>query len=65
MKLPDGSALWITSSRYLTPAGAPLQAKGLEPDTAVDQPEGDFGAPAPADVILQRAIEKLSTKKAA
>jgi carboxyl-terminal processing protease len=65
VKLPDGSALWITSSRYLTPAGAQLQAKGLDPDVVVDQPEGEFGAPAPADTILQRAIEKLSTKKAA
>ena len=65
VKLPDGSALWITSTRYLTPAGAQLQAKGLEPDVVVDQPEGDFGAPAPADAILQRAIERLSTKKAA
>jgi carboxyl-terminal processing protease len=65
VKLPDGSALWITSTRYLTPAGAQLQAKGLEPDVVVDQPEGDFGAPAPADAILQRAIEKLRTKKAA
>lgn len=65
VKLPDGSALWITSSRYLTPLGAVLQAKGLDPDVAVDQPEGDFGAPAPADAILQRAIERLTTKKAA
>jgi carboxyl-terminal processing protease len=68
VKLPDGSALWITASRYLTPAGAPLQAKGLEPDVVVDQPEGDFGAPAPADAILQRALERLErllTKKAA
>ena len=65
VKLPDGSALWITSTRYLTPAGTQLQAKGLDPDVVVDQPEGEFGAPAPADAILQRAIEKLSTKKAA
>jgi carboxyl-terminal processing protease len=65
VKLPDGSALWITSTRYLTPAGAQLQAKGLEPDVVVDQPEGEFGAAAPPDAILQRAIEKLSTKKAA
>ena len=65
VKLPDGSALWITSTRYLTPAGAQLQAKGIEPDVVVDQPEGDIGAPAPADAILQRAIEKLTTKKAA
>jgi carboxyl-terminal processing protease len=65
VKLPDGSALWITSTRYLTTTGEQLQAKGLEPDIVVDQPEGEFGAPAPADAILQRAIEKLSTKKAA
>jgi carboxyl-terminal processing protease len=65
VKLPDGSGLWITSSRYLTPAGAPLQAKGLEPDIPVDQPETDFGSPALPDAILQRAIERLSTKKAA
>jgi carboxyl-terminal processing protease len=65
VKLPDGSGLWITSSRYLTPAGAVLQAKGLEPDVAVDQPEGEIGGPAPPDLILQRAIERLTTKKAA
>jgi carboxyl-terminal processing protease len=65
VKLPDGTALWITSTRYLTPAGAQIQSKGLEPTVAVDQPEGDFGAPPPPDAILQRAIERLSTKKAA
>ena len=65
VKLPDGSALWITSTRYLTPSGAQIQAKGLEPDVVVDAPEGEFGAAPPADVILQRAIEKLTTKKAA
>jgi carboxyl-terminal processing protease len=65
VKLPDGAALWITSSRYLTPAGAQIQSKGIEPNIVVEQPEGDFGAPAPADAILQRAIERLSTRKAA
>jgi carboxyl-terminal processing protease len=65
VKLPDGSGLWITSTRYLSPTGAQLQAKGLDPDIPVDQPEGDFGAPAPADQILQRAVERLSVKKAA
>jgi carboxyl-terminal processing protease len=65
VKLPDGAALWITSTRYMTPGGSQIQAKGLEPNVAVEQPEGDFGAPAPADAILQRAIERLSTKKAA
>jgi carboxyl-terminal processing protease len=65
VKLPDGTALWITSTRYLTPGGAQIQTKGLEPDVAVEQPEGEFGAPPLPDTILQRAIERLSTKKAA
>ncbi len=65
VKLPDGSALWITSSRYLTPGGAQIQAKGIEPDVPVEQVDAEFGAPPPPDTILQRAIERLSTKKAA
>jgi carboxyl-terminal processing protease len=65
VKLPDGTALWITSTRYLTPGGTQIQAKGLEPDVAVEQPEGELGAPPLPDTILQRAIERLSVKKAA
>jgi carboxyl-terminal processing protease len=65
VKLPDGSGLWITSSRYLTPGGTPIQGKGLEPDVPIDYQDGDFGAPAPADTILQKAIERLTVKKAA
>jgi carboxyl-terminal processing protease len=65
VKLPDGSGLWITSSRYLTPAGVPIQGKGLEPDVPIDYQEGEFGAAAPADTILQKAIEQLSARKAA
>jgi carboxyl-terminal processing protease len=65
VKLPDGTALWITSARYLTPGGAQILAKGIEPNVVVEQPEGEFGTPAPPDAILQRAIERLSTKKAA
>ena len=65
VRLPDGSGLWITSSRYLTPAAAAIQGKGLEPDVPVDYQDGEFGAPAPADTILQKAIERLTVKKAA
>ena len=65
VKLPDGSGLWITSSRYLTPAGAAIQGKGLEPGVPVDYQDGEFGSPAPPDTILQNAIERLTTKKAA
>ncbi len=65
VKLPDGSGLWITSSRYLPPSGTALQTRGLEPDVPVDQPDAEFGEPAPPDTILQRAIERLTAKKAA
>jgi carboxyl-terminal processing protease len=66
VKLPDGSGLWITTSRYLTPDAKPIQSKGLEPTVAVDQPEGEFGAPPPqVDPILQKAMERLAAKKAA
>jgi carboxyl-terminal processing protease len=65
IKLPDASGLLITSSRYLTPAGVSIQSKGLAPDVVVDVRDGDFGAPVPPDQILQKAIERLSGKKAA
>ena len=66
VKLPDGSGLWLTSSRYLTPKGAPLHQRGLEPAVVVDEPDVEFGQPAPtADPVLDKAIERLSVKKAA
>ena len=65
VKLPDGSGLWITASRYLTPAGSALHTKGLVPDISADQPDAEFGAPEPADTILMKAVERLSAKKAA
>jgi carboxyl-terminal processing protease len=67
IKLPDGSGLWLSTSRFLTPAGAQLHEKGLEPTIAVDEPEvTEFGVQAPtADPVLDKAIEHLSEKKAA
>ena len=67
IKLPDGSGLWLSTSRFLTPSGAQLHEKGLEPTVAVDAPESaEFGAPPPAtDPILEKAIERLNEKKAA
>jgi carboxyl-terminal processing protease len=66
VKLPDGSGLWLSTTRYLTPAGAPLHEKGLEPTVAVDQPDVEFGQPAPpGDPVLDKALERLSAKKAA
>jgi carboxyl-terminal processing protease len=66
IKLPDGAGLWLSTTRYLTPAGAPLHEKGLEPTVAIDEPEADFGQPAPTtDPILEKALERLAEKKAA
>jgi carboxyl-terminal processing protease len=66
IKLPDGSGLWLSTSRYLVPAGTPLHGRGLEPTVAVDQPDVEFGQPAPiADPVLDKALERLSSKAAA
>jgi carboxyl-terminal processing protease len=66
VKLPDGSGLWITTSRYLMPDGTPLHEKGLEPTIAIDQPRVDFGeTPATGDPILEKALERLAEKQAA
>jgi len=66
IKLPDGSALWLTTARYMTPAGTPLHEKGLEPTVVVDLPDVEFGQPAPAgDPALDKALERLAAKKAA
>jgi carboxyl-terminal processing protease len=66
IKLPDGSGLWLSTVRYLTPAGASLHEKGLEPSIAVDEPDVEFGQPAPStDAALEKALEQLSLKSAA
>jgi carboxyl-terminal processing protease len=66
VKLPDGSGLWLSTSRYLTPSGHPLHEKGLEPTVAVDEPDVEFGqTPAAGDPVLDKALERLGDKKAA
>lgn len=80
VKLPDGAGLWLSTTRYLTPAGTALHEKGLEPTVTVegqDMSEGHSDAGAPAtqgapgdnakmpDPILDRALQYLSEKKAA
>lgn len=66
-KLPDGSGLWLSTVRYLTPTGAALHEKGLEPTIAVDEPDvTEFGAqPPPGDPLLDKALEQFAGKKAA
>jgi carboxyl-terminal processing protease len=67
VKLPDGAGLWLSTTRFLTPAGAQLHEKGLEPTVAVDEPDpAEFGAPpSTIDPVLDKALERLSEKKAA
>lgn len=66
IKLPDGSGLWLSTLRYLLPAGTPLHGKGLEPTVTVDEPDVEFGQPAPSvDNALKKAIERLTLKAAA
>ena len=66
IKLPDGSGLWLTTTRYLTSAGTPLHAKGLEPTVAVDEPDVEFGQPGPTtDEALEKALQRLTLKAAA
>ena len=66
IKLPDSTGLWISTSRYLTPDGTPLHEKGLEPTVPVEEPDVEFGeAPPPGDPILDKALERLSLKRAA
>jgi carboxyl-terminal processing protease len=66
VKLPDGTGLWITTVKYLTPSGEPLHEKGLTPAVAVETPDVEFGQPEPTtDPILEKALERLAEKKAA
>jgi carboxyl-terminal processing protease len=66
IKLPDGTGLWLTTTRYLMPDGSPLHEKGLEPAVPVAEPEVDFGQTPPAgDPILEKALEHAKLKKAA
>lgn len=46
LALPGGSALKLTIARYYTPSGRSIQAEGILPDIAAEQPKGD-GMPTP------------------
>ena len=66
VKLPDGSGLLLSSTRYLTPKNEGIHERGLTPDVEVDQPDVEFGGTPPAkDDTLDKALERLVDKKAA
>lgn len=61
--LPDGAAMWMSYSWFLTPAGTPIHERGLQPDVAVAQPDTEFGAPLPpGDATLDKAVERLKPR---
>ena len=66
VRLPDGSGLWLSTARFLTPKDDVIHEKGLTPDLVVDAPDVEFGGEAPpTDVILEKAIERVAPKAAA
>jgi carboxyl-terminal processing protease len=66
VKLPENRGLWLTYAKYLRPDGEPIHGRGLEPDAQVEEPDVEFGAAPPeTDPILDAAIARITTKKAA
>ncbi len=64
-QLPDGSAVKITSARYLTPHGRDINTVGIEPDIKAPDPArnarlGDLRA----DTQLQAAVTYLQGRLA-
>jgi carboxyl-terminal processing protease len=63
VKLPESRGLWLTYAKYLTPGGEPLHGRGLEPDVKAEEPDVEFGAPAPEkDVVLDAAISHARSR---
>ena len=70
VKLPDGSGLLLSTTRYQAPDGKDIHEKGLTPEVEVDEPEVEFGStPPPGDPTLERALKvvagDVTEKKAA
>ena len=63
VSLPDGSAMLLSNSWFLTPAGEQIAEKGLAPNVEVEEPDVDLGGPPPStDPILLKAIDRVGNK---
>ena len=63
-RLPDHSAIKITTARYLTPNNRDINHLGIKPDIIVEANKGDrFGDPA-RDVQLKRAMDYIDDRMA-
>jgi carboxyl-terminal processing protease len=60
VKLPDGSALWLTYMRWLGPKGTAIHGTGIVPVVPVSEPDVEFGAKATDDPILDKALETVT-----
>ncbi|MBM2826920.1 MAG: family peptidase [Dehalococcoidia bacterium] len=58
-ELSDGSALYVTTARWLTPKGRLIEGNGLTPDIEVDFTREDLTAG--RDPQLERAVEHLKS----
>ena len=66
VKLPQERGLWLTWARYLTRKGDPIHEQGLKPDVVIEEPNVEFDeVPPSGDAMLDKAIERALTKKAA
>ncbi|MBV9262877.1 MAG: peptidase S41, partial [Candidatus Eremiobacteraeota bacterium] len=62
--LPDGSAIKITTARYLTPRNRDINHLGITPDiTVAENKHPQFGIPS-KDEQLSRALQYLDEKLA-
>jgi carboxyl-terminal processing protease len=60
VKLPEGHALMLTTSRYTLGDGTSIHTRGLRPEVLVEVPVVPFDEPAPAtDATLTRAFEVI------
>jgi carboxyl-terminal processing protease len=65
VKLPDGSGLWMTYARYLSPGGVVIHGTGLIPSVEVEEPDVEFGDQPKSDPILDKAVEQVALKAVA
>ncbi len=61
-ELSDGSALYVTIGRWLTPKGRQIEGNGLSPDIEVQLTEDDIRNR--RDVQLERAVQVLQSRTA-
>jgi carboxyl-terminal processing protease len=63
--LPDGSAIKITTARYLTPSGRDLNAVGIDPDITVPDVNFQSVGQLETDGQLRRAVDVVRSQLAA